>query len=578
MMNQQPDFELLRRFVRHADQPAFGTVVRRHLDLVYATAIRKVEDTGAAEEIAQNVFTALARKAWQFAPDDSLPAWLHRTTLLESKSWWRGELRRRRREQTAIELGTTMKTSDEQAALRALTPLLDEALLSLREKDRTALLLRYYERRSLNEVGTALGIREDAAQKRVASALERVALFFQRRGFKTATVPATAGLLEHTAASASAGTAALVIGTALQATPAFTGLLAWLARITSLSKVQTAAVCVALSAGPVAWQWHEQRTEQQGFLQAEAQMARDAGEFSHLHTELTKLHERVAHLEHLLADAAIANQHRAELNAERDAWKTQLRERLFAGDYRWPDDSPFVRIPKSVLPLIDLDSFVAPPGVIAQTAREFLGLSPDERERAEHAFQSHFASLDELMRASAYQTNKAQNVPVPNTAVASTAFALPPLGDSVKSHADELQENLKSILGEERWALVQPELESTGTDTLRRVLNFDAGERGQEVALWIFKAGERLLASYGWSDQQSMFTSGGVPLEFFLPEASYIPLPIRPRTGSADEMDSLEGRARAHLGFQRLPSPLSEPALAWFQAQAESRFNKKGNQ
>ena len=49
-----------------------------YLDLVYATALRKVEDPGAAEEIAQNVFAALARKAWQFAPDDSLPAWLHK--------------------------------------------------------------------------------------------------------------------------------------------------------------------------------------------------------------------------------------------------------------------------------------------------------------------------------------------------------------------------------------------------------------------------------------------------------------------------------------------------------------------
>ena len=119
--------------------------------MVYATALRKLEDPGAAEEVAQNVFAALARKAWQFAPDDSLPAWLHRTTLLEAKMWPRGELRRRRREQTAAELGTTMKTPDEQPALRALVPLLDEALLSLREKDRTALLLRYYESQSLRD-------------------------------------------------------------------------------------------------------------------------------------------------------------------------------------------------------------------------------------------------------------------------------------------------------------------------------------------------------------------------------------------------------------------------------------------
>ncbi len=96
---RRQDFELLKGFVHHGDQTAFAEVVRRHLDLVFATALRKIEDPGAAREVAQNVFIALARKAWRFAPDDSIPAWLYKTTLLESKAWLRGELRRRRREE-----------------------------------------------------------------------------------------------------------------------------------------------------------------------------------------------------------------------------------------------------------------------------------------------------------------------------------------------------------------------------------------------------------------------------------------------------------------------------------------------
>src|SRR5437667_10094300 len=82
MNGRQTDFDLLRRFVRQGDQAAFAAVVRRHPDLVYATALRKAEDEGAAQEISQNVFAALARKAWQFAPDDSLPAWLYSERLL----------------------------------------------------------------------------------------------------------------------------------------------------------------------------------------------------------------------------------------------------------------------------------------------------------------------------------------------------------------------------------------------------------------------------------------------------------------------------------------------------------------
>src|SRR5262252_7669466 len=216
MSDRRQDFELLQRFTRDGEQPAFADLVRRHLNLVFATALRKVEDAGAAQEVAQNVFSALARKAWQFAPDDSLPAWLHKTALLESKTWLRGELRRRRREQTATELGTTMKTSEEQPAFAALVPLLDEALLSLREKDRTALLLRFYESQPLREVGVAFGVTEDTAQKRVQSALEKLAEFFKRRGFKTVSVAAAAAALQNTATTSSATLVTAVVRAALQ--------------------------------------------------------------------------------------------------------------------------------------------------------------------------------------------------------------------------------------------------------------------------------------------------------------------------------------------------------------------------
>src|SRR4051794_13937752 len=101
MSDWRQDFEFLRQFACEGDQGAFSALMRRHLDIVFATALRKVGDEGGAQEVAQNVFLALARKAWRFSPEDSLPAWLHRTTLLESKQWLRGELRRRRREQTA---------------------------------------------------------------------------------------------------------------------------------------------------------------------------------------------------------------------------------------------------------------------------------------------------------------------------------------------------------------------------------------------------------------------------------------------------------------------------------------------
>jgi len=248
MNERRQDFEQLQRFTRAGEQSAFADVVRRHLDLVFGTALRKVDEHGAAQEIAQNVFADLARKAWRFAPDDSLPAWLHKAALLESKTWLRGELRRRRREETAAELGTTMNTPEDQPALAALVPLLDEALLSLRGKDRTALLLRFYENQSLRDVGVAFGVSEDTARKRVDSALEKLADFFQRRGFKTASVAVVAAALQHAATTASAAVAGTVTNAALQAAPPpLAGFKAVLARLAILTRPQRAALGGALA-------------------------------------------------------------------------------------------------------------------------------------------------------------------------------------------------------------------------------------------------------------------------------------------------------------------------------------------
>lgn len=263
MNGSRRDFEELQQFVRRGDQAAFGELARRHLDLVYATALRKVGDEGGAEEVAQRVLIALAKKAWRFAPGDSLPAWLYRATLLEANQWLRAEVRRKRREQMAAELGALMKTPDEPSALRALLPLLDEALLSLREKDRTALLLRFYEGKSLRELGATLGVSEDAAQKRVAGALHSLAQFFQRRGFRTATIASTAAALEQTARAVPQSVATALIHGASQLTPPTLGGVAFIgARLIALTKLQKAGLVLLLALAPTtAWHW-------QGILEA----------------------------------------------------------------------------------------------------------------------------------------------------------------------------------------------------------------------------------------------------------------------------------------------------------------------
>jgi hypothetical protein len=63
-----------------------------------------------------------------------------------------------------------------------IRPALDEALDSLEDEDRDAVLLRYFKNHDLRTVGATLGISDDAAQKRVSRAVERLREFFVNRG------------------------------------------------------------------------------------------------------------------------------------------------------------------------------------------------------------------------------------------------------------------------------------------------------------------------------------------------------------------------------------------------------------
>jgi DNA-directed RNA polymerase specialized sigma24 family protein len=112
MAEPKTDRELLREYSEHGSESAFQALVERHLDVVFATALRGLSDTRAAQEITQNVFITLARKAAWLGGETSVVGWLHKTAPFEVRCWWRSELRRQRREQTAVERGTIMKEEE----------------------------------------------------------------------------------------------------------------------------------------------------------------------------------------------------------------------------------------------------------------------------------------------------------------------------------------------------------------------------------------------------------------------------------------------------------------------------------
>lgn len=173
------DLELLARYTRDHAEDAFAEIVRRHLDLVHSAALRRVGSSQLAEEVAQSTFINLAHHAHRLAPGTILTAWLYQVTRREAIDVVRREARRRAREQIATEMNTINATA---ADWTHIEPLLDQAMDALDDTDRSAVLLRYFENKSLREVGAALGTSDDAAQKRVSRAVERLREFFTKRG------------------------------------------------------------------------------------------------------------------------------------------------------------------------------------------------------------------------------------------------------------------------------------------------------------------------------------------------------------------------------------------------------------
>ena len=172
------DHELLRQYAQARSQAAFGELVERHLAMVYSTARRMVGDAHLAEDVAQGVFTVLAQKAATLGASQAVGGWLYNTTRHLATRTNRAEQRRREREQTAATVHSLETKDDDKRILEHLEPALGE----LEEADRDALVLRYFEDRSLREVGRELAISEDATRMRVNRALERLRTIFARRG------------------------------------------------------------------------------------------------------------------------------------------------------------------------------------------------------------------------------------------------------------------------------------------------------------------------------------------------------------------------------------------------------------
>lgn len=209
------DAELLQRYVQDRSDPAFTALVQRHLPVVYAVALRRVgHDAHLAEDVAQKVFTDLARKASSLRGRASLTGWLYVSAHHASAAVVRTEQRRKVREGAALTMQTTLHEASLPADWEQVRPLLDELVVDLKDPDREAVVLRFFHRRSFAEIGAALQLTEEAARKRVERSLDQLRAALAKRGV-TSTAGALCIVLGESALAAPSGLALKVAATAL---------------------------------------------------------------------------------------------------------------------------------------------------------------------------------------------------------------------------------------------------------------------------------------------------------------------------------------------------------------------------
>jgi RNA polymerase sigma factor (sigma-70 family) len=200
--------DLLRDYAKSGSDAAFSELVKRYIDFVYSIAARRLGTPHheAIQDVVQTVFLALAQKAGTLRKESNLGGWLHRHTCYVTSKQLRAEQQRLKRERAVTDdesLNPDVTWSD-------LSAIIDEAIELLNPTDRNAILLRFFEGRDLKTIGINIGLNEDAAQKRVSRATERLKEVLQTKGVRISSVALASLFTAHSMQAAPAAFAPMI--------------------------------------------------------------------------------------------------------------------------------------------------------------------------------------------------------------------------------------------------------------------------------------------------------------------------------------------------------------------------------
>ncbi|MCI0376017.1 MAG: sigma-70 family RNA polymerase sigma factor [Gemmataceae bacterium] len=176
LLNEQ----LLARFLRHKDPEAFAALVRRHGSLVLNVCRSVLRQQQDAEDVFQATFLVLARNAATIQKQASVASWLHGVAFRLAQKAKAGAAKRRLHEQQAGQKPEAIAGED--MSWRDVQRVLHEEVNRLPQKQRTPLLLCYWEAKTQDEAARQLGIPKGTLKERLERARDILRGRLSRRG------------------------------------------------------------------------------------------------------------------------------------------------------------------------------------------------------------------------------------------------------------------------------------------------------------------------------------------------------------------------------------------------------------
>ncbi|HLH56994.1 MAG TPA: sigma-70 family RNA polymerase sigma factor [Verrucomicrobiae bacterium] len=473
------EHELLHAYVEAGSEAAFTELTARYTDLVYSSAMRQVQSPQLAEEVTQSVFLALACKASRLRREVVLSGWLLRATRYLAMDIQKAEWRRQKREQIAAAMAEPVRLPEEAPVWQSALPILDEALDRLRQCDRQALALRFFEKKGFDEVGRILGISEDAAKKRVGRAVERLRRGLLRRKVILSALALTGGLAAESVKAAPVWLAARAARTALSSVAAAeaAGLGSWLAGTWHKSLSQGVAWCVVALLIPCAWQSARLASARAEESRLEAMLATLAGQQADLAREQVQVQRRLRRASNNLARLEKPLTLASGLMAS--SGFTNLDPRLF----HWDEAADYVRLPKAVMRWVSFDAKDSRPGVgsgpdpapaldretgeVSSALMGALGLSQAEQDTLNSFCRSSLTAWHGFSASRSFLTNAqaldfAHQEYVPLNAD-SRAWLAPALSEEGGVWRKQLEESLAGFVGAERARILLQQATDDGS-------------------------------------------------------------------------------------------------------------------